>query len=118
QIPHSFRSELPRKMADEKSNPVAIGTKGTVASLIMQEIDYFSRLELGGRVTSNEPSCQRTDTGAKDEAYSTPTISVSKRKRRGRKRCIPSMCSVVEVAESSQGFTYKNLKTDVKRLQP
>ncbi|KAJ6776469.1 hypothetical protein OIU74_000608, partial [Salix koriyanagi] len=36
-------------------NPVQIGTRGTVGSLIMQEIKYFSQLELGCRESSKKP---------------------------------------------------------------
>ncbi|CAK7338428.1 unnamed protein product [Dovyalis caffra] len=36
-------------------NPVQIGTRGTVGSLIMQEIKYFSQLELSCQETSQKP---------------------------------------------------------------
>ncbi|KAK9024666.1 hypothetical protein V6N11_004824 [Hibiscus sabdariffa] len=40
--------------------PVAIGTKGTVGSLVMQEIQYFNRLELElhCRDCSKKPHCR------------------------------------------------------------
>lgn len=90
-----------------QSYPVAIGTRGTVGSLVMREIDYFSRLELGGRRHASSESVIRVS---------------EKKKKRGSKRLIPSMCSMVEVAESKQPkasnqFAYKNLRADVKRSQ-
>lgn len=57
QISHSFGLAFSDKMA-LKSNPVAIGTRGTVGSLIMQEIEYFSRLEMGCQSSSNKPARQ------------------------------------------------------------
>ena len=35
--------------------PVEIGTRGTVGSLVMQEIEYCSRLELSCRDSSKKP---------------------------------------------------------------
>ncbi|PIN15372.1 hypothetical protein CDL12_11992 [Handroanthus impetiginosus] len=111
QISNSFGSMLPEKMA-AKSNPVAIGTRGSVGSLIMQEIDYFSQLEYGDSGSSSklrELSKPKLDSVAK----------IPRKKKKGSRRLIPSMCSMVQVAENNQpsfvsGFTYKNLK----RLQP
>lgn len=110
-ITHSFGSALPAKMAS-RSSPVAIGTIGTVGSLIMQEIDYFSRLQLShDRSISKKPSSSGE--------LSKPV----KKKRGGSKRYVPSMCSMVEVAEINQPkpstrFTYRKLKADGKRSQP
>ncbi|KAL0306392.1 UNVERIFIED_CONTAM: hypothetical protein Sradi_6056500 [Sesamum radiatum] len=106
-----------------KSNPVAIGTRGTVGSLIMQEIEYFSRLEMGRQSSSNKPARQLANsasTGGFSKSRLESLITVPGRKKRGSNRLIPSMCSMVEVAESNQrnmfsGFTYRNLKADLKR---
>lgn len=112
------------KMA-AKCKPVAIGTTGTVGSLIMQEIEYFNQLELGSRNSSSKSHHQVIDTASSSE-FTGPKlgslVGVSKKKKRGSNRLIPSMCSMVEVAESNRpsqfsGFTYRNLKTDLKRLQ-
>lgn len=124
-ISHSCPSALPEKMTAQ-SNPVAIGTRGSVGSLIMQEIEYFSRLELGGRSSSNKPPRQLADfasTGEFSRSKLESVIAIPGKKKRGSNRLIPSMCSMVEVAESNQpntssGFAYRNLKADVKRVQP
>ncbi|XP_042008908.1 uncharacterized protein LOC121757426 [Salvia splendens] len=97
--------------------PVAIGTRGTAGSLIMREIEYFSRLQLG----HNKPLHQLGNqlTGSKRE--SAITSVPEKKKKRASNKLIPSMCSMVEVAESKQaktassGFAYRSLKADVKR---
>lgn len=108
-------SELPRR-TEAKSELVAVGTKGTVGSLIMQEMDHFSQLNLSGSSDLKKPCYQIVDL---------PLIVIPKKKtkRRGNKRLIPSMCSVVEVANSSQpssssASSYRSLKMDVKRFQP
>lgn len=126
QVCHTYPSQLPEKMTAQ-SYPVAIGTRGTVGSLIMQEIEYFSRLELGGRGSSNKPLRQLVNlasTGEFSRSKRESVIRVPEKKKRGSisNRLIPSMCSMVEVAESKQpnttsGFAYRNLKADVKRSQ-
>ncbi|EYU19242.1 hypothetical protein ABFS82_13G170700 [Erythranthe guttata] len=114
EISHAFfPSEIPEKMTT-KSNPVAIGTRGTVGSLIMQEMEYFSRLELAARTSSNNPS--------KRGEFSKSNLEPAKKKRAVSKRFIPSMCSMVEVEESNKPskfskLAYRNLKADIKKLQ-
>ncbi|KAL2503921.1 hypothetical protein Adt_19542 [Abeliophyllum distichum] len=115
---------IPEKMAT-KCKPVEIGTRGTVGSLIMQEIEYFNQLEAGCRNSSNKPNRQVMDSASSSE-FSGPklgsVVTVLKKKKRGSNRLIPNMCSMVEVAESNwpsqfSSFTYRSLKTDLKRLQ-
>lgn len=107
-----------QKMA-VKVNPVAIGTRGTVGSLIMQEIDYFARLELS-RSSSIKTSRQVSDLASNGE-YSKPELqpasTIPKRKKKSRSKLVPSLCSMVDVVESKQPntFTYKNLKAELKR---
>ncbi|CAI9755009.1 unnamed protein product [Fraxinus pennsylvanica] len=54
------------KMA-AKCKPVAIGTRGTVGSLIMQEIKYFNELELGCRNSFSKSHRQVTDSASSSE---------------------------------------------------
>ncbi|KAG8386147.1 hypothetical protein BUALT_Bualt03G0118800 [Buddleja alternifolia] len=102
-----------------KSDPVAIGTRGTVGSLIMQEMEYFSRVEpkrpprqISVLATTREVSRSKPE----------PVITIPGKRKRISNRLIPRMCSMVEVAESKKpnavvsGFTYRNLKADLKRL--
>ena len=125
--PITIAKTEPEKMA--AFPPVEIGTRGTVGSLVLKEIEYFNQLELGGRVNSKTMAQSRV----KDMACSSSTTSLcskpnfgslsatQKKKKRGSK-LLPSMCSMVEVSESNNsigisGFCYRNLKTDVKNLQ-
>lgn len=113
----SLTSTTPEKMAAK--SPVEIGTRGTVGSLIMQEIEYFSRLELG----CSNGSCKHLQAMASTSSYSGSKVMAPKKKTKGGRKFIPSMCSMVEVAEIknqpilTSGFGYKNLKVDHKRLQ-
>ncbi|XP_039064317.1 uncharacterized protein LOC120209344 [Hibiscus syriacus] len=94
---------VPVEMAAVIANPpVEIGTRGTVGSLIMQEIEYFSQLELGCKDGPKKP---RSNVG--------PVAATRKKKKRGSSRLIPSMCSMVEISDNRpvgvSGFGYRNL---------
>lgn len=80
-------SFIPEKMATKL--PVEIGTKGTVGSLIIQEIEYFNRLEI--------PVAAQT---RKNGRHTKP---------RRKNRFVPSMCSAIEV-EKITVVRYKNPK--------
>ncbi|XVF70584.1 hypothetical protein PTKIN_Ptkin11bG0174100 [Pterospermum kingtungense] len=41
--------------------PLEIGTRGTVGALVLQEIEYFRRLESGGIDGSKKPHSKRPD---------------------------------------------------------
>lgn len=107
-------------------NPVQIGTRGTVGSLIMQEIKYFSQLELGCRESSKKPQPNITTVASStsNQSKTTPgsVVTTPKKKMKGGSRRLPRICSMVEVSDSSRpygisGFSYRNLKSDVKNLQ-
>ncbi|KAI8000181.1 hypothetical protein LOK49_LG09G01634 [Camellia lanceoleosa] len=113
--------------------PVEVGTRGTVASLVMKEIEYFRRIELSrqGSISSSssskKPQGHVVDVEASSRAHSWPSFGFlvmtwRRKKRRGSGGVIPSMCSVVEVADSHQfngipGFSYRNLKEDAKKYE-
>ncbi|XVF40676.1 hypothetical protein PTKIN_Ptkin01aG0133600 [Pterospermum kingtungense] len=95
--------------------PVAIGTRGTVGSLVKKEIDYFTKFELEGRGRSWRPRMNCTTSH-----HSRPSlwllISGWKRKK-PRGRFLPCICSATQVAEKNQlnripGFNYRILKND------
>lgn len=125
QLFHGFDSTLPKRFDVAEPNPVVIGTKGTVGSLIMQEMDYFNRLQLGSKSSSSKSQCQLANvalTGESSKPKLESMAAVPGKKKRGSKRLIPSFCSMVEVAESNQlnsfnRFTYRSLKVDVNRLE-
>ena len=92
----------------------------------MKEIEYFSQLELGCQDKSEKPRCQFPKT-ASTSAHSRPqklrSLIKTPERKKGGSKFISSMCSMVEVAESTRpnmtisGFNYRNLKADVKKMQ-
>ncbi|MBA0850381.1 hypothetical protein Goshw_028881 [Gossypium schwendimanii] len=102
---------VPVEMATAIANPpVEIGTRGTVGSLVMQEIEYFSQLELRSKDSSKKP---HSNVG--------PVVPTQKKKKRGSSKLIPSICSMVEISDNRplgiSGLSYRNLKSDVNKLQ-
>ncbi|POO00401.1 hypothetical protein TorRG33x02_038140 [Trema orientale] len=110
-------------------NPVEIGTRGTVGSLVMKEIEYFSQLELSSHGNLEKPRSHVTDMASSSSGIShssKPTFgsasTTQKKKKKGSSKLLPSMCSMVEVSDKNRpvgisSFSYRNLKTDVKKLQ-
>lgn len=110
-------TEIPQKMAA----PVEVGSKGTIGSLIMQEIEYFRRVELSCRENSQKPRSHVTDMASSSNPAK-PTFAsllTHKKKRRGSSnRLVPSICSMVEVSDNKRpvgtsNFNYRNLKLDM-----
>lgn len=105
--------------------PVAIGTRGTIGSLVRKEIEYFSKFELG---SSQRPQPHFVNMVSR-RGYSTsrPSFWVllmtgKRRKRRGNNVFLPKMCSVAEVVESNKwnrvpGYSYRILKDDINNFQ-
>ncbi|WVY90066.1 hypothetical protein V8G54_035580 [Vigna mungo] len=98
--------------------PVEIGTRGTVASLIMQEIEYFSRIDSNSQRNKSQiievGSSVSSSTSSRTTIASTVEES-TKKKRVSSSRLLPSMCSVVDVSDNGRpngtsAFGYRNLK--------
>ena len=108
---------------DEKMGttaPVEVGTRGTVASLVMKEIEYFRGLELDRRprehmVEGMGGSSRRNSNSWLSFAF--VVMTWRRKKRRSGGGLLPRMCSAVEVADMNgiSGFSYRNLKADVKK---
>ncbi|KDP39091.1 hypothetical protein JCGZ_00848 [Jatropha curcas] len=119
----TLATKVPEDMATHP--PVEIGTKGTVGSLIMQEIRYFSQLDSSCQESSHKHQSHATGTASTSSQIKSTLGSATttpKKKKKGSSRLLPSMCSMVEVSEHNRsvgasGFSYRNLKSDVKKLQ-
>ncbi|KAK4344520.1 hypothetical protein RND71_034696 [Anisodus tanguticus] len=103
------------------NNPlVEIGSRGTVGSLVLREIEYFNKLQLNHHNCTHKPR-QVMDVASTTGSYSTPKLGLlvtNSKKKRSSKLMMPSMCSMVEVAECNpptaiSRLTYRNLKADV-----
>ncbi|XP_027339566.1 uncharacterized protein LOC113853247 [Abrus precatorius] len=108
--------------------PVAIGTRGTIGSLVRKEIEYFTKFELDRRGSSKKPQQHFVDVdmlSGRSYSMSRPSFWVllttwKRRKRRGTSGSgfLPKICSVAEVAETNQlsripGYSYQILKNDI-----
>lgn len=100
--------------------PLAIGTRGTVGSLVMKEIEYFTKLELerhGGsqRITGVGDASRRRDSKG---SFWLLSLTWKWKKRRSSNGILPNICSAVELSKSNRfngipGFGYRILKDDV-----
>ncbi|XP_022142335.1 uncharacterized protein LOC111012477 [Momordica charantia] len=100
--------------------PLAIGTRGTVGSLVMKEIEYFTKLELerhGGSQRITAEASRRGDSKPSFWLLSS-TWKWKKRRSGSTNGILPNICSAVELSKSNRfngipGFGYRILKEDV-----
>ncbi|KAG7026623.1 hypothetical protein SDJN02_10625, partial [Cucurbita argyrosperma subsp. argyrosperma] len=98
--------------------PLAIGTRGTMGSLVMKEIEYFTKLELerhGGSQRLSGDASRRSDSKT---SFWLLSLSWKWKKRRTNNGILPNICSAVELSKSNRfngipGFGYRILKDDV-----
>ncbi|PKI67677.1 hypothetical protein CRG98_011890 [Punica granatum] len=109
---------------DKKATPVEIGTRGTVGSLIMQEIRYFKNLELSTQDIPKNHQAFNT-TSFSDHSGSTVGSAVTQKKKKTTSgRFLPSICTLVEVSDKkrmigvSPWLGYRALKSDVPAKLP
>ncbi|OAY24707.1 uncharacterized protein LOC110605035 [Manihot esculenta] len=122
----TITTTFPEKMS--ASTPVAIGTRGTVGSLLRKEIEYFTKIELDRCASSRRTRGQMVDMASRSEhSISRPSfwslsLNWKRKKRRGNSSVfLPSICSAVEVADTNRlngipGFSYKILTNDEKGM--
>lgn len=104
-------------MATPTLNPVEVGARGTIASLMSREIEYRRQMKLDhhfakqkqNQANGNAPSVKKKK---KDKQVATATNG----------RFLPSMCSTADVAhqvkvEKMAGVRYQNLRTCAKGLE-
>ncbi|CAL9042766.1 unnamed protein product [Musa banksii] len=96
---------------------VEVGAQGTIASLILQEIEYLRRLDLDRREVSNQ----------KEHKVNTDVASTTHKKKKKAAAAaasggfLPSICSATDATDTSlieriAGIGYRNLRTDGKKL--
>ncbi|KAI9123631.1 hypothetical protein K1719_004931 [Acacia pycnantha] len=113
--------------------PVAIGTRGTVGSLVRKEIEYFTMFELERRGCRSQRQQQPPRTQAVDQVSARgfsscrPSFWLSlmtwkrKKRRLSSSGFLPKICSVSEVAETHHldripGFSYRILTNDINHF--
>lgn len=107
---------------------VAVGTRGSVGSLVKKEMEYFSKFELETHEGTKKPQ-PHTSGMVSCRSYSRHGFWVlimawKRRKRRCTSWFLPKICSVAEVAESNDqlsripGYNYRILKNKIDDFQP
>ncbi|KAG6471034.1 hypothetical protein ZIOFF_072127 [Zingiber officinale] len=102
-------------MAAEPPPPAEVGARGTIGSLVSQEIEYFRRLNPDHQEASTRRDYKQKPGSSREE----------QRRRRKKKKLparggfLPSVCSAVDVIdtkgiEKAGAIGYKNLRTDGK----
>ncbi|TYK13056.1 uncharacterized protein E5676_scaffold255G006580 [Cucumis melo var. makuwa] len=97
--------------------PLAIGTRGTVGSLVMKEIEYFTNLELerhGSSHTIRGNALRRSDSKG---SFWLLSLTWKWKKRKNNNGILPNISSAVEFSKSNRfngipGFGYRILKDD------
>ncbi|KAK1375153.1 hypothetical protein POM88_031346 [Heracleum sosnowskyi] len=96
-------------------DPVKIGTRGTVGSLIRKEREYYRAIERNHVV---KKSCGPSGVG---KSWFRFNFLIWKRSKKKKSGCfLPSSCSFSEVADPQQqlnsiaSFSYRNLKAQAK----
>ncbi|CAL9760905.1 unnamed protein product [Musa acuminata subsp. burmannicoides] len=111
-------------------SPVEVGAQGTIASLILQEIEYLRRLDLDRREVSNQKEHKvNTDvasTSGSCKQKPCPSRADHKKKKKAAAAAasggfLPSICSATDATDTSlieriAGIGYRNLRTDGKKL--
>ncbi|KAJ4703165.1 Delta-hexatoxin-Mg1a like [Melia azedarach] len=119
----NINTKFSEKMA--ASAPVAIGTRGTVGSLVRREIEYFSKFELERHASFRKPQGQIVDiasrSGQSRNGLWFMIMRWKRKKQRGSSGILPSFCSAVEVSDRNRlngipGFNYRILKNDVNNF--
>nr|XP_043630279.1 uncharacterized protein LOC122601595 [Erigeron canadensis] len=100
--------------------PIKIGTKGTVGSLMMKELEYFNKLE----VHSQQHTLHVREAAASSQPRSKMinSVTITPKRKKKSKNFVPSICSAIDVADTNgpkmiSAFSYKTLKADARRLQ-
>ena len=119
-------AKFPETQTMAAAAPIAIGTRGTVGSLVRREIEYFGKLDR--RVSSVKPRGKMVEMSSKNCNFSRPSFWFLrmtwkwKRQRSGSRGFLSSICSAAEVVETTRlngipGFNYRTLKDDMNNLR-
>ncbi|GAV81874.1 hypothetical protein CFOL_v3_25327 [Cephalotus follicularis] len=115
----STSNKFPEKMTS--AAPIAIGTRGTIGSLVRKEIEYFTKFELDPGRSFRKPQGHIVDMASRGPSLWFLMTSWTRKKRKRKSGFFPSICSVVEVVDRKRmkgisGFNYKILKENVKNM--
>uniref|UniRef100_A0A9I9CEP5 Uncharacterized protein n=1 Tax=Cucumis melo TaxID=3656 RepID=A0A9I9CEP5_CUCME len=104
--------------------PVAIGTRGTIGSLIKKEIDYFAKIELETSISSQRsqgPEMASSGCRSSPPTFWQSIMSWRRKKKLTSNRFITKMCSTFDASRSNRmnkisGLSYTILQNDFHSL--
>ncbi|KAA0056869.1 hypothetical protein E5676_scaffold248G005900 [Cucumis melo var. makuwa] len=85
--------------------PVAIGTRGTIGSLIKKEIDYFAKIELETSISSQRsqgPEMASSGCRSSPPTFWQSIMSWRRKKKLTSNRFITKMCSTFDASRSNR----------------
>ncbi|KAK3432015.1 hypothetical protein EUGRSUZ_E04090 [Eucalyptus grandis] len=96
------------------TGPVAVGTRGTIASLVRKEVEYFHGLER----ESSSPAREQVSGRDSGTSFGFLRIAWGRKKRKGAGAFRPSICSVARVEDShrtngNREFNYTLLEDEL-----
>ncbi|XP_030469662.1 uncharacterized protein LOC115688069 [Syzygium oleosum] len=99
------------------TGPVAVGTRGTIATLVRKEVEYFHGLERESSSLAREQASGR-DSGT---SFGFLRVAWGRKKRKGVSAFHPSICSVARVVDSyrtngNRGFNYALLEDEFENV--
>ncbi|XP_058780318.1 uncharacterized protein LOC131653705 [Vicia villosa] len=94
--------------------PVAIGTRGTIGSLVRKEIEYFTKIELD-KLGDSKKSHPHFVNMVSSKTKTSFWMLLKMKKQRAPNEYLPKTCSVRQVTENSNfnripGYNYRILK--------
>jgi len=79
--------------------PVEVGARGTVGSLVLREVEYFRRVEVGGHGKKSSSKVAASGGGSPRSSSKKQQTKKNKGGGAGSGSFLPRMCSSAEVAE-------------------
>ncbi|XP_011648422.1 uncharacterized protein LOC105434455 [Cucumis sativus] len=104
--------------------PVAIGTRGTIGSLVKKEIDYFAKIELETSISSQRsqgPEMASSGCRSSPPTFWQSLMSWRRKTKLTSNRFVTKMCSTFDASRSNRmnkisGLSYTILQNDFHSL--
>lgn len=106
----------------DAETPIKIGTKGTIGSLMMKEIEYFNKLGVHSEKRNSQVPEVAVKSSCSQPKPKIDSVTIRIKSKKRSNKFVPRICSAIDVVDNNgpkmiSGFSYKTLKADVRRLQ-
>ncbi|GJT07144.1 hypothetical protein Tco_0841606 [Tanacetum coccineum] len=101
--------------------PIKIGTKGTVGSLMMKEIEYFNKLGAHTHKHTLQLPQEATKPSRSQPKHKLDSLTTTAKSKKRSNKFLPSICSAIDVADHNgpkmvSGFSYRTVMTKNSEL--